>query len=133
MQGEVKSKTKRHGEKNPVGRPRIHQNAITRNILISDEAVAVARRISTSSPKSISDGVRKALELCKKHKPDSQKDYSNEAYEAQFKNTRTRHIVLDDEAHKTAIRLGLGNMSAGVRIALDLLKAEYDNKSENEV
>jgi len=104
-----------------AGRPRQLENMITRNILVSDEAVQAALKISESNPPSISSGVRKALRMFR-DAPTPLPNFSKKEQEAEFKNTRSRNIVLDSQTHEIANRLGNGNTSAGVRLALNLLQ-----------
>jgi len=110
--------TSTQAKKRAVGRPRILKKVITRNILISDEHIEAARKLNNES---ISAAVRAALINAKDVKFKQDEDFSKEAYEAQFINTKPRHIVLDEESQIIAFKLGKKNMSAGVRKALQFL------------
>lgn len=105
-------------DKRPVGRPALLKGLMTRNILISDELVEVAIKLS---PDSISAGVRSALLNADKFPVEAETDFSRKSLDAQFVNAKQRHIVLDAVTYEIALKVGRGNISAGVRNALQRL------------
>lgn len=102
-------------KKKSVGRPRVLEKMITRNVLIDDVSIEAARKLCADS---VSAGIRAALVLLKDKTFKDANDYSKAAYDAQFINATQRHVVLDEATHKIAVRLGRGNISAGIRGAL---------------
>lgn len=106
-------------EKRAVGRPRKLKNVITQNILISDEHIEAALKLNEAS---VSAAIRAALKKAENANTQKNQDFSKQAQANYFKNAKSRNIVLDEESQEIALRLGGNrNMSAGVRIALELL------------
>lgn len=112
-------------KKNPVGRPRVLEKMITRNVLIDNASIEAARKLCGDS---VSAGIRAALILLKDRTLSDAEDYSKAAYEAQFVDALQRHIVLDETTHQIAVRLGRGNISAGIRGALKELIYMQENQ-----
>lgn len=127
----VKKDTPKEGKptqqtKRPVGRPRSMGKISPRNILIREDSIDAARRLNSVN---ISAAIRQALIMYEHAQPPTMKDYSVEAYEAQFENARHRNVVLDERTMKIAASLGTkGNVSEGVRNALEMLKEDQKKK-----
>ena len=100
---------------------------ITRNIRINDESIEAALALNNESA---SAGIRDALILYQDSYIEKQKDYSIAALEAELKGIQLRHVVLDEKTREIAIKQGNGNMSAGIRKVLSLLKRDQDKAQE---